>query len=360
MAACFYYSVVGGFVMLVLYIVYRWAMSSENQHSFNRAVIMVIYTVSFAIFPLLNLFQSHVGGGMELGTIKITGVSTALMEGNITSILRILMWIYLVGCVIMLLMTLDSYCRLVSHIRKGKLIRCDGYTIVLTDGDSVAPFSWMKYIVLPHRDFIEKGELIVCHERQHLRLEHWIDLLIAQIVLIFNWFNPAAWLMREELKTVHEYQADMGVLASGADMKSYHMLLIGKAVGKKFPGLVNSLNHSKLNKRINMMLSPRKNSLHSKLRSIILLPAVVLACIVINWPVVGRPLSFLRNVSFVKKELIGSMKIPDRKDNSRLENVDIFLNGKEIEKSEMNEIDPSSISDITVRKDRGAIYIQTK
>lgn len=360
MATCFYYSVVGGFILLVLYIVYRWVMASENQHGFNRAVIMGIYIVSFVIFPLLSLFQSRAVGGMELATIKVVGVSTIIKEDNITLVLRLLLWIYLVGCVIMLLMTLDSYRRLVCHIRKGKIIRCDGYIIVVTDGDSVAPFSWMRYIVLSQKDFKDRGDLIVCHERQHLRLGHWMDLLVAQVVLIFNWFNPAAWLMREELKTVHEYQADMGVLASGVDMKSYHLLLISKAVGKKFPGLVNSLNHSKLKKRINMMLSPRKSTILIKMRSICLLPALVLACVVVSWPVVGRSLSSLRYASFVKKELPEVVNISGKNDDNGLENVVIFLNGKEIEKSEMNEIDPSVISDITVRKDKGAIYIQTK
>lgn len=83
---------------------------------------------------------------------------------------------------------------------------------------------------------------------KHVRSRHWIDLLIAQAVCVVNWFNPAAWLMRDELMLVHEYQADMAVIDHGHDPQEYQMLLIKKAVGSRFPSLANSLNHSKLKK----------------------------------------------------------------------------------------------------------------
>ena len=64
-----------------------------------------------------------------------------------------------------------------------------------------------------------------------------MDLLIAQTVCIVNWFNPAAWLMRDELMLLHEYQADMAVIDRGLDRHGYQMLLIRKAAGARFPSL---------------------------------------------------------------------------------------------------------------------------
>ncbi len=367
MATLFYYSVLGGMLLLVLYIVYRWAMASENQHGFNRAVILGIYFVSFALFPIADLFKSW-GSHMNMQPIKITGFNMAPKLVDASLMPRILLWVYLCGVVVMFLITINNYRKLIQIIRKGKKVICAGHTIIVTDDESIAPFSWMKYIVLSGKDFNNESDVIVCHERQHLRLGHWIDLLVAQLVVIFNWFNPAAWLMREELKTVHEYQADMGVIASGADMKSYQMLLISKAIGKKFPGLANSLNHSKLKKRINMMLSTRKSTVSSKMRTLFLIPAVALVCVIVSLPVVGRTLFDLRKASFVQKEFpqdVSVIKIDTSgQESSKIgETPVIFLNGEEINREKLGKLNPNSIKDITVRKDKGTagkIYIRTK
>ena len=102
---------------------------------------------------------------------------------------------------------------------------------------------------------------------------------MAQLVAVFQWYNPAAWLMREELKAVHEYQADSGVISSGVNPREYQMLLIKKAVGARFPSLANSLNHSKLKKRITMMYNP-KTSASRRLRVLALAPAFAAAVLV--------------------------------------------------------------------------------
>ncbi|MDE6265398.1 MAG: M56 family metallopeptidase [Paramuribaculum sp.] len=342
-------------------------MASENQHGFNRGVIMAIYFVSFTLFPVVDLFKSS-GARINIEPITVVGFNSAPKWIDTSIIPRVLLGLYLIGVVVMLMTTINNYRKLVQIIRKGKKVIYDGKTVVVTEDNSVAPFSWMKYIVLPEKDFNDKGDVIVSHERQHLYHCHWVDLLVAQVVLILNWFNPAAWLMREELKTVHEYQADMGVIASGADMKSYQMLLISKAVGRKFPGLANSLNHSKLKKRINMMLSTRKSTVASKMRSLFLVPAVAVVCVIVSLPAVGRTLNDLRKASFAKKELPANVKVihikPSGQESEKIDsNPVIFLNGKEIDGAEMKKLNPHDIKDISVRKDKGGageIYIRTK
>lgn len=88
----------------------------------------------------------------------------------------------------------------------------------------------------------------------HLQCRHWIDLIIAESVAVLLWYNPVGWLMRNELQTIHEYEADEAVLSSGINAREYQILLIKKAVGSRFPSIANSLDHSNLSKRIKMML----------------------------------------------------------------------------------------------------------
>lgn len=357
MATLFYYSLTGGLFLLVLYLIYRWAMTAENQHSFNRCVLLVIYIVAFGITPFLSLFASK---PPVIGPIVVTSFGTISKKLFPT----ILLWIYLTGLIAMIILTIINALRIWSIVRRGKKIKRGGYTLVISADESVAPFSWMRFMVIPEKDYLEHSDMIVRHEEQHIALGHCIDLMVAQIVVIFNWFNPAAWLMREELKTVHEYQADMGVIASGADMKSYQMLLIAKAVGKKFPGMANSLNHSKLKKRINMMMSARKNRLSGRLKTLLLLPAVALTCIAVSSPAVASRLSLIRNSTLIREKLpehtvvINGSGIRDNADG-----IAIFLNGEQISREEMNKINPKEIMDITVKKSQtsqGEIYINTK
>jgi hypothetical protein len=92
-----------------------------------------------------------------------------------------------------------------------------------------------------------------------------------ELVLLFQWFNPAIWLLKREMKDIHEYQADISVLKSGIDATKYQLLLVKKAVGASSYTLANSFNHSKIKKRITMMLKIKSNK-WARLKLLLLLP----------------------------------------------------------------------------------------
>lgn len=162
-----------------------------------------------------------------------------------------------------------------------------------------APFSWLNYIAMSEEDYAASGDVIIAHELAHIHHRHCFDLIISQLVCIFQWFNPAAWLMREELKNVHEFQADDTVLRSGIEPRQYQMLLIKKAVGTRFQSLANSLNHSNLKRRITMMYS-QKSSAGRKMRVLALVPAAALALAVCNIPAVASTISATAEVKVSK------------------------------------------------------------
>ncbi|MBO5768473.1 MAG: TonB family protein, partial [Bacteroidales bacterium] len=122
----------------------------------------------------------------------------------------------------------------------------------------------------------ENGSVIITHERAHIRLAHSIDNLLMLPVLLLQWFNPAVWLLMRDLREIHEFEADESVLASGVNAKDYQLLLIKKAVGKRYYSIANSLNHSKLKNRISMMLS-KKSSVASRCKALSLLLVVGLS-----------------------------------------------------------------------------------
>lgn len=96
----------------------------------------------------------------------------------------------------------------------------------------IAPFSWMRYIVVSEKDLQADCTPILAHELAHIRLRHSWDILIAQACIIVQWFNPAAWLVKQELQAVHEYEADSEVLRQGVNAKEYQLLLIKKPLAQ--------------------------------------------------------------------------------------------------------------------------------
>ena len=194
--------------------------------------------------------------------------------------------LYLIGVIVMILYFFVSLARLALFILKCEHIKQDDCRIILHRHNSVAPFAWCGYIMMPRRDWYEFGQMIVCHEKAHIECRHWIDLLFMQTGIIITWYCPAIWLLRNELHTLHEYEADSRVLASGIKREEYQMFLIKKTVGARFATLSNCLNHSSLKKRITMMLSSKPTG-KARVRAFVMVPAMALALIGLATPAVS-------------------------------------------------------------------------
>lgn len=304
------YAVVSGLLMFALYPAYRVFLARDNQHGFNRMVLLLIYAVSFTALPCCRFWESlTVTPGAQIVAFTgeaFSGVITTAPEQPVWC--TVVLWMYLAGMAVVAARTLATWVRLTRVIRAGEKIRAGSYTLVVTDDDKYAPFSWLRYVVISRADYENERAAIVAHELKHVASRHWIDLLVAQAVCIIEWFNPVAWLLRDELMLVHEYQADMAVIDSGHDAKEYQMLLIKKAVGVRFPSLANSLNHSKLKKRITMMYKA-KSGAGRKFKALALVPAVALAFGVADVPAVRAAVSTIggSSISFGKTDAGGTL-----------------------------------------------------
>ena len=171
---------------------------------------------------------------------------------------------------------LYSLSRLLLLIKSGKRERLEGGVRLIVLEREVAPFSWMRYIVISRKDLEEDGREILIHEMAHIQNRHSIDLLVADICIFFQWFNPGIWLLKQELQNIHEYEADETVINEGIDAKDYQLLLIKKAVGTRLYSMANSFNHSKLKKRITMMLKEKSNP-WARLKYLYVLPLAAIA-----------------------------------------------------------------------------------
>jgi TonB family protein len=135
----------------------------------------------------------------------------------------------------------------------------DGTVICVTGNTALSPFSWMHYIVMNRSDYEAHDAAILAHERGHIRLRHSWDLLFVDLLTALQWFNPAMWMLRADLRAIHEYEADGEVLSLGINARQYQYLLISKAAGIGGYSLANGISHSTLKNRINMMLHKKSN-----------------------------------------------------------------------------------------------------
>jgi TonB family protein len=176
--------------------------------------------------------------------------------------------------------TVTSLAKLMLLIRHSeKHQQEDGVVICVTD-HHVSPFSWMHYIVLSRQDYAEHNEAVLAHERGHIRLRHSWDVLLVDTLTALQWFNPAMWMLRQDLRAIHEYEADGAVLSQGFNARQYQYLLITKAASIGGYSIANGISHSTLKNRIHMML--HKESRRSHLLKLLALVPIVGTAMALN------------------------------------------------------------------------------
>ena len=267
--------------LLVFYHFYRFLLKKETFHRFNRVVLVGTAVLSF----LLPLCIITIHQPMETAPVALQPPMsvTELPEMELAPVFEasgpwwpiVLMILFWAGVTFVLARAAISMLSIVRIIRQGALVHEEGGCKIIVTERDIDPFSWMEYIVLSRKDWELPHESILTHEKAHIVYGHSLEVLLADVLSAFQWFNPAIWMLRADLKELHEYEADDAVLRTGANIKEYQYLLIRKAVSKSGYSVANSFNHSILKNRITMM-SKSKSPLSRGLRVLYLLPLVCL------------------------------------------------------------------------------------
>ena len=339
MGAFFVYIVKSAVCLAVFYLFYRLLLSRETFHRFNRIALLGILILSCAI-PFVEVTMKE---PMEVSQQLLTWEELLLMANlNRTATIEtapesVITWreallmVYLLGIVFFFLRNVWSLTRMLRLIKGSTLVRQENGITLITHQKEIAPFSWMKFVVISEKDLKENGEEILTHEYAHIRKKHSIDLLIADVCIFFQWFNPASWLLKQELQNIHEFEADESVIAQGIDAKKYQLLLIKKAVGTRLYSMANSFNHSSLKKRITMMIRKKSNP-WARVKYLYVLPLATVAVTVFARPEVSQPLEEISNVkvsdlsdamkTYTDKNQQNNQSAPDKKIRLSMKVVD--------------------------------------
>jgi len=268
-------------LIAVFYMFYRLLLSRETFHRVNRVVLLLTAIASY-VLPLcvITLHKTVVVEATE-SAIDFGGLTMMVEEAPQMPLWQVLaVVIFLLGVVTTLGYTLSSVLRVWLLIRRSEQhLQPDG-TVVCVAPHDVSPFSWMHYIVLSPSDYEAMDASILAHERGHIRRHHSVDLILVDTLTALQWFNPAMWMLRQDLRAIHEYEADAAVLSQGINMRQYQYLLIQKAVSHCGYSVANGISHSTLKNRIDMML--HKNSKRASLLKLLALVPLVGVALALN------------------------------------------------------------------------------
>ena len=264
-------------LIAIFYMFYRLMLARETFHRVNRLTLLLTATASF-VLPLCVITLHETVTVEAVPKVLVGDVQMEVAADTGPEWWQVLLpAIFIIGVVATLGHTLTSMFRILMLIKRSeKHPQPDGITICVTSNDQIQPFSWMHYIVMSRRDYEDCNPAILAHERGHIRLRHSWDLLLVDTLTALQWFNPAMWMLRQDLRAIHEYEADGAVLSQGINARQYQYLLISKAAGIGGYSLANGISHSTLKNRINMMLH-KKSERRSLLKLLALIPIVGLA-----------------------------------------------------------------------------------
>lgn len=292
------YSLNAGLVIMILWAGYQFILSRNTNFRTCRATLLTIYVLAALLpfVPFIAFIPSDitlVEGNITVGKIEVSDNLIA----NSTQFSHIVGIVYAIGCFVVMLLMLLGWYKIFRIIRNSSKESRNGYILAISPLLSIAPFSCWKYIVVNEKD--AGNELILAHESRHVFYGHTFDLLLGQIVLILQWWNPAAWLMFRSLRTLHEYQADEGVIAEGYARYDYELLILKRAARKQNFLLANTFDSGSLNARISMMGKQGKKS--SKLGYLLFIPVILLASIFPKIPFALNSIEFTQKSLFVGK-----------------------------------------------------------
>ena len=279
--------------LMLLYGFYRLTVSRDTFFGLRRLTLWLIYAVVLMV-PALNLeyWVRDTPTMVSMANVYAdTFYPVVVVKAQASGItwMDMLLGIYWVGVAVLslrLVWQLFSIIRLVVISRKQEV---EGITVHLLKGDG-SPFSFFRWVFM-YPSTLEGRQLheVMVHECTHVSGLHSLDTLFSELFSIACWFNPFAWLMKQEVRMNLEYLADESVLSDGNARKSYQYHLLGLAYRQpnESTKIANNFNLLPLKKRIKMM-NKRRTSEIGKAKYLLFAPLAGVLLMVSNIESVAR------------------------------------------------------------------------
>lgn len=285
MNTLFIYTVKVAVYIVAFYLVYSIMLSRDTSYGRNRAYIL-LSLLSALILPFITLQTSKPWNiqvfGRLLSEVFITankGSTNELNAGSSIEILQTIYSVYIIISAIFILKLLTDLINLLFLIIRN---RNEENRIIRFRGFNTSGFSAMGYIFISSRLSDEDAGEIIRHEQNHLKQNHFIDIIFIEFIKAFQWFNPVIYLFNRSLRAIHEYQADQDCLNSGVSMVNYQSLLLSQVFKSGAFNLTNSFSNPSLIKKRMVMMTKKRTSSIANAKILIVMPVIGVVLIAIS------------------------------------------------------------------------------
>ncbi len=278
------------FSLALFYIVFKLTVSRDKMHSINRFILLGILFIS-AILPFTNLpvfSKTEIISVPKVEVFSEVKAAPVFTEPEITPVtntvqtvvqphsihINWLLLFYILAVSLLVLRIIISTIKVLRIIENAEKQRFRKIILAVAK-EFIQPFSFLKYIVISEKDYTENRDIVVAHEQAHIQNYHSVDLIICELFTLLHWFNPFMWLLRHDLKLIHEFQADEAVLNKGIDAKKYQLLVLKKSVGERRFAIANHFAQKPILKRLKMMQNRNKKQ-WNVVKLILFIPVVLL------------------------------------------------------------------------------------
>ena len=245
---------------IILYYTYRLLFGKCNRFNVCRIILLTMSVFAF-VFPFISI---KISGQMPeyffiMDNVEILSNNEIILEtenvkNNSLSFLQIVSVAYIIGVIFSFMKMIFNIYK-VNKIKQGKKFEIiDNVKIIYTEENHI-PFSFFNCIYLP--DEIN-NPLILKHEMSHVKNHHSLDVILMEMMISFQWFNPFIYKMKKELQNVHEYIADNEAVENETDKSNYMMLLLQQCTADNFNTVANNFSFLLTKKRISMITQKQK------------------------------------------------------------------------------------------------------
>ncbi|MEN8118961.1 MAG: M56 family metallopeptidase [Bacteroidota bacterium] len=283
----FEFQIKGGILLAISVLIYILFLSNDNFLNRNRAYLISNLFLPW-IIPLIAMplwVKDLLFGTPDIANIPVTPLvvnNAAHIPVPIpaeSSFSWEMAGLFLYGFIsfVLLIKLLWAYNYTIRLKKRSELKRFKGFQLAILPDKQTGPFSFFRTIFLPKS--LEKNidkDLVLEHEKTHIAQWHSIDISLAELLLVFHWWNPFAWWLRKLIALNHDYSVDKIMLKQASEPKRYQYSLINILSGNNQIQLVNHFNKNLTKKRIIMMNKENSNRYTSWLKGIIIVPLITL------------------------------------------------------------------------------------
>lgn len=268
-------------ILSLFYIVYSLFLKKETLFTTNRHFLLIGILVSVS-FPLLQFTKTVL---LEVPAMEAESISTnassaviqshfAIETSNFFTFENILIAIYIIGVLFLLLRCIYQLFSVIFLLKKYSFEKINGFKFIKVS-EAISPFSFFNYVVFnPEMHSENELGMILAHEKVHAIQYHSIDVLLSNLLVTAQWFNPLAWQYKKSMEENLEYIADRNTIKQVQSKKEYQLALVKASSALLLPALTNNFYKSFIKKRI-IMLNKSKSNNRNALKAALVLPLLV-------------------------------------------------------------------------------------